>query len=324
MKKKNVSITTIAVVDAEAVLSSMRGRWVPQIFSHVNYTIILKTIMLWMKASKLMKIKELSQLLNQLRIKKYGDLDSQIFKDSGIISNNNNDFETVVCGIDIGLKEIYAVERNGFDIGRCLFLSHHPIGRFAEEIPNAMKFYEKTVFQGCSDTSFLNQEIEYQRRLYMNDNTTRESHLLESFSLNCMCIHTLADMLAYDYLNNCVSECDDVETAANTIASLPEMKSIGKKVAFCKNRNMIGTVVPIVSGGCMFSSELFSKVQCDTIIVPGYSPELESLSKKYDKNIIFGNHMALDSLGMNLLLADLNLKCDLPVSGYIYVDRLNR
>ncbi len=139
--------------------------------------------------------------------------------------------------------------------------------------------------------------------------------------LNCVCAHTLADMLAYDYLNDCFSKCCDIEEVADVISSLPEMKGTRNRVAFCKNKESLGIVVPVVSGGCMFSSKSFDKVQCDTIVVPGYCSELEQLSKQYKKNIVFGNHMALDSLGMNLLLAELNLKCDLSVSGYTYVDR---
>ncbi len=271
-----------------------------------------------------MRITELQESLDKIRIKRYGHLNSQIFRDSGIISSNGCDFETVICGIDIGLKEIYAIEKSGYDVKKCIFLSHHPIGHFSEEIPNAMKIYEKTVFQGCNDFSFLNQEIEHQRRLFLNDNVTRESSLLKYFSTNCMCIHTLADMLAHDYLSRYVAKCRDIEEIVDVLSSLPEMRSISNRVAFCKNRYDIGTVAPVVSGGCMFSSGLFDRVQCDTLIVPGYSLELEKLSENYEKNIIFCNHMALDSLGMNLLLAELNLECDLPVSGYTYVDRSNK
>ncbi len=271
-----------------------------------------------------MKIAELEESLNLMCFKRYSALDNRIFGDSGVVSSNDNDFETVICGIDIGLKEVYAIKKCSYDIRKCLFLSHHPIGHFAEEIPNAMRFYRKTVFKGCDNTGFLDQEIEYQKKLYLNDNITRESQLLELISLNCICIHTLADMLAYDYLNNCFSKCCSLEEIVNIIISLPEMKDAKVKVAIAYNNDVVGSIVPVVSGGCMFSSKLFDKVQCDTMVVPGYNAELEQLSKKYKKNIIFCNHMALDSLGMNLLLAELNLKCDLSVSGYTYVDRSDR
>jgi hypothetical protein len=149
-----------------------------------------------------------------------------------------------------------------------------------------------------------------------------------------MSSHTVADNMVYKYVKDLMDkkQPDTVSDVLDLLLEIPEYKE-GKKLGagprlFAGSPdNRAGKIaVTEMTGGTSGSKEMFEKMShagIGTIIGMHMGEEHRKEAEKHHINVVIAGHMASDSLGMNLLLDEIEKKGVeiLPVSGLIRIKR---
>ncbi|WP_048150495.1 hypothetical protein [Methanolacinia paynteri] len=260
------------------------------------------------------------------------------FFDSGILYGNlDAEISRIICGIDVGAEEIITTDR--FKTNACsdLLLSHHPEGRFARGILNVID---------CQRTLLLSMGLQ-QKKIdavidklkteliahYNSCNLLRIESFCEMLETQMMCLHTPADTLAKEYLDSLFENHDlTLGSIISRINLIPECKISEKfcgtksEILFGSGDDKAGKIFFMVTGGTSLPNELYENLSdsgVETIAAQYFSNSDIETAKKCGINVISLDHIAIDSLGMNLALDAVRRKGIpiIPISGFISVDR---
>jgi len=167
-------------------------------------------------------------------------------------------------------------------------------------------------------------------------NHNRSVDMAKILGLDFMCIHTPADNLGADFLDKLFKKkIKDLETVGDIMAllkTIPEYATAVKHkagpmiFAGSEDRSCGKIVVTEFTGGTSGAKEVYEKMAqygFGTIISMHMSEEHRQEAEKYHINVVVAGHMASDSLGMNLLLDEIEKKGIriVPCSGLIRVKR---
>lgn len=220
----------------------------------------------------------------------------------------------VLAGIDIdGSELLLARELGGID----LVIEHHPSGRALADLHSVMHL-QAGVLNGYGvpiniAESVLKPRIAEVGRKIHPINHDRSSDFARLLGMNLMCVHTPADNLGARFLVDLVNETKPelVEDVLNTLLTLPEYdraarRCSGPRLFHGDEENSCGRVaVSEFTGGTEGAKEIYEKMSqagVGTIIGMHLSEEHLAEAKKHHLNVVIAGHMASDSLGMNLLL----------------------
>ncbi len=239
------------------------------------------------------------------------------YLDSGVYNiAEDKDIKRVLVGIDIGPEEILLARALG---NIDLVIAHHPIGKGLAQLADVMdlqadmynsygvpiNIVEGLMREKISDVARSVHAINHQR-------TVDTAKLL---SVNVMASHTSADNMASRFLTNFLemrkfTRVGEVLTALKEIPEYKESIKIGAGpcVLVGSPENRCGKIAIEMTGGTEGSAKIYEKMAhagIGTSIVMHVSGEHKKEAEMANVNVILMSHMASDSLGMNLLMDEL-------------------
>lgn len=224
----------------------------------------------------------------------------------------NEEIKSLIAGIDIDTAEIMLGKNLGFD----LILAHHPRGIALLNLPDVMKLQEDAfVHHGIpiniSQKLMIKRISEVDRML-----TPRNAYLAVDsarlLNIPFMCCHTPADNNVHNFLTELFNKekpkyLKDVIDLLLTIPEYKEAKKMGfgPKIFSGDLKSKTGKIIVDMTGGTEGAKELmkkFSDSGIGTIVGMHFSEEHKKEAEENLINLVVAGHMSSDSIGMNLIL----------------------
>lgn len=281
--------------------------------------------------------------------KKYDDLNpkqqasfdreklSNPYSDTRILFDSGRLVKKVLAGIDMETPELMLAKQLG-DID--LVLAHHPEGIALADLSDVMTLQAQVL----SDygvpiniaESVIKPRISEVNRGVSPINHNRAVDAAKMLGLSFMCVHTPADNLGASFLVKLIADREEeLETVGDIIKLLEEipeyeaakkMKAGPTIFAGAEDNSCGKIVVTEFTGGTSGSKDVYEKMSqygIGTIIGMHMSEEHRKEAEKYHINVVIAGHMASDSLGMNLLIDEIEKQGIevVTISGLIRVKR---
>ncbi len=241
----------------------------------------------------------------------------------------------VLAGIDIEPAEILlAKELGNID----LIISHHPLGRALAALHEVMELQCDVLNQYGVPINvaegLMRERISEVARGINSRNHQRTVDAARLLGFNLMCIHTAADNLAAQFLRNIIESAkpeyiSDLMNVLRGISEYGEAMKIaaGPRIFVGSEENRCGKIaLTEVTGGTEGSPRLYEKMAqsgIGTVVGMHVSEEHKKEAEAAHLNMVIAGHMSSDSIGMNLILDELEKKGVeiIACSGLIRVSR---
>lgn len=248
----------------------------------------------------------------------------------------DKEIKKVLVGIDIDPAEILLVRQLG-DID--LVISHHPLGRALADMHEVMELQADVLNQYGVPINIaeglLRERISEVARGINPRNHWRTVDAARLLGINLMCLHTVADNNAARFLRDAIESqnLERVEDLMNILRGIEEYKKaiemgVGPRVFAGKPENRCGKIaLTEITGGTEGSPKLYEKMAqagIGTVVGMHVSEEHKKEAETANLNVVIAGHMTSDSLGMNIILDELEkAEIDIvPCSGLIRVSRV--
>ncbi len=249
------------------------------------------------------------------------------------------DIKTVMLGIDMEGPELLAAERlneKGKDID--LVMAHHPEGKAYAFFYDVMHLQEAALARlGIPlevGKELLKERMGEVERAVTPANHSRSVDIAVLLDIPFMCVHTPAD----NHVNNYLQKIFDTRRAKtladviNILKNIPEYTDAMKKnapprILIGDPKKKAGKVFVDMTGGTEGPKRIFSRLSqagVGTIVAMHLSEEHFKNAKTEMINVVIAGHIASDTLGLNLLLDELEKKEKMrivPCSGFVRIRR---
>jgi putative NIF3 family GTP cyclohydrolase 1 type 2 len=259
------------------------------------------------------------------------------YLDSGVWNvSEDKEIKKVLVGIDIGPAEILMAKELG-DID--LVIAHHPVGKGLAQLADVMSLQcDVLAYYGVPiniSEGLMKERISEVARGVNASNHQRTVDAAKILGVNLMNSHTPADNNAAKFLRNLI-EGKRVETVGELVGILkeiPEYKEaakigVGPKTFVGSLENRCGKIVfSEITGGTEGSPKLYEKMAnagIGTTVAMHISEEHKKEAESAHINIVIAGHISSDSLGMNLLMDELEKSGIeiIPCSGFTRFSRV--
>ncbi|MFA6190501.1 MAG: Nif3-like dinuclear metal center hexameric protein [Candidatus Staskawiczbacteria bacterium] len=260
------------------------------------------------------------------------------YMDSGVYNiSEDKEVKKVLVGIDIEPAEILLAKQLG-DID--LVIAHHPEGKGLAQLADVMHLQADVLSQyGVPINiaeSLMKIRISEVARGVNAINHQRTIDTARILGINFMNSHTPCDNLVARYLKNLIEEKkpETVGEITSLLKELPEYKEamkigVGPKIFVGSPENRVGKIaVSEITGGTEGSIKMYEKMSqagIGTVIAMHTSEEHRKEAEAAHLNIIIAGHMSSDSLGVNLLMDELEKQGIeiVPCSGFTRCSRVH-
>ena len=226
----------------------------------------------------------------------------------------------ILVGIDIGVPEILVADRlreKGKNID--LILSHHPAGRAYASYYEVMSMQSEILsLYGIPINvaeGIMEDRIKEVERKVLPVNHMRAVDVAKIFDIPFMCIHTPADNMVATYLQR-IMDGEGLQRVSDIIERLKEVleyreaarNNAGPKVIVGSPHRHAGKVFVDMTGGTEGSLKAFEKLSqagVGTIVGMHISEKHYEEAEKHHINVIVAGHIPSDTLGLNLMLDEL-------------------
>lgn len=258
------------------------------------------------------------------------------YLDSGVFNvSDDKEIKKVLVGIDIGPEEILLARELG---NMDLVIAHHPIGKGLAQLHDVMDLQcDVYNFYGVPINiaeGLMRERISEVARGVNAVNHQRTVDTAKLMGINLMNAHTSSDNMAAKFLRNFIEskKLDRVGDITSALKEIPEYKEamkigVGPKIFVGSPENRCGKIaLSEITGGTEGSPKLYQKIAnagVGTVIGMHISEEHKKEAETAHINIIIAGHMSSDSLGMNLLMDELEKQGIeiVPCSGFTRVSR---
>lgn len=259
------------------------------------------------------------------------------YSDSRILNiAKDKEIKKVLVGIDIDTAEVLLAKEIG-DID--LIISHHPLGKGLATLSEVMELQcdvlNKYGVPINIAEGLMKERISEVARGLNRVNHQKTVDAAKILGFNLICLHTVCDNLAADFLKNKIEKAKNltrIEDLLEFLKEIPEYKTAAKlgsgpKIFVGNKENRCGKIaITEVTGGTEGSPRLYEKMAIagiGTIIGMHMEEEQKREAEAANINVVIAGHMSSDSLGVNLLLDKLEKKGIeiIPCSGLIRVKR---
>src|SRR3989344_3788040 len=240
------------------------------------------------------------------------------YMDSGVMHvAEDKEIKRVLVGIDIEPAEILLAKHLG---NIDLVIAHHPEGRGLAQLADVMHLQADVLAQyGVPINvaeSLMRVRISEVARGVNAINHQRTIDMAKILGVNFMAVHTPADNMAARFVKNLIEEKNPeyVGEILDLLKTQPEYKEamklgVGPKVFVGSPENKAGKIaVTEFTGGTEGSPKIYEKMAkagIGTVIAMHTSEEHRKEAEAAHVNIVIAGHMSSDSLGMNLLMDEL-------------------
>lgn len=249
-----------------------------------------------------------------------------------------------LVGIDIGPEEVLLaneLSKNGKPID--MVWAHHPIGPALAGLHEVMHMQaEIMATYGVPINiaeSLINIRMSEVSRSVGPANHNRVIDAGRLLNIPLICTHTVTDNMVATYLKNLLNrrkkEIETVGDIMKILEEIPEYQISAKQKAgprlFAGDEDRFTGKIAVteVTGGTEGSKGMYERLALagvGTIIGMHMQEEHKKEAEKHHLNIIITGHMSSDSLGMNLLMDEVEKRGVeiIPCSGFIRVSRTKK
>jgi putative NIF3 family GTP cyclohydrolase 1 type 2 len=263
------------------------------------------------------------------------------FSDTRILTGDSEtEVKRIIVGIDMEVGEILLTyllnkdKRKKID----LIISHHPEGYALSRLFDVMKLqtdlmalYGVTV--SVAEKLMEKRISEVERRL-MPINHNRAVDVARLLGLPMMSIHTAADNCVTNYLAKLFERKKPakLKEVLKLLRAIPEYKKaaalqLPPKIVSGSEENRCGKIFVDMTGGTEGSKEVFEKFASSgvsTLVGMHISEEHLENAKKANLNVIIAGHISSDTLGLNLVLDEVEKKEKLDFISVSGFERIRR
>lgn len=258
--------------------------------------------------------------------KKFFDLEKleNPYSDTRILwGDKDKEVKRILVGIDMEGMEILLADRlreKGKEVD--LVLSHHPEGGALASLTDVMGMQadilsDVGVPPSVAESLLAERIREVERRL-LPANHLRSVDFARLLDIPFMCTHTVADNCVTTYLRKLFEEKkpDKLSDIIDLLLELPEYEDAAKngvppKILVGDKGSKAGKVFVDMTGGTEGAKDIFKNLVnagVSTLVCMHLSEEHFRKAKEAHINVIIAGHIASDSLGLNLLLDQVEKK----------------
>jgi len=243
------------------------------------------------------------------------------YLDSGIYNiADDKEIKKVLVGIDVGPEEILIARELG-DID--LVIAHHPVGKGLAQLADVMELQADVYnYYGVPINvaeALMKERISEVSRGVNSSNHQRTVDAAKLMKVSLMNSHTPCDNLAAKFLKNFIEQKNPerVGDLISILKEIPEYKEamkigVGPKIFVGSPENRCGKIaLTEITGGTEGSSKLWEKmaqVGIGTVIGMHISEEHKKEAEAAHISVVIAGHISSDSLGVNLLMDELEKK----------------
>lgn len=264
------------------------------------------------------------------------------FGDSNILYKAlDDDIKTIAVGIDIEAQELLLADRlkeKGEKID--LVIAHHPEGKGLQELYKMVRIQEDILLEAGVNVSsaekMINESFTKYSRTLMGLNYNRAVDTAKLLGLNFINFHTPADNMVHNFLTELMKEKKPykLKDVISVLLEVEEYKVAAKnqngpKIISGSEESRVGKIYIDVTGGTEASDKVYEKMEnagVGTIVGMHMSEDHLEKAKKHNINVIMAGHMSSDTLGMNLLIDEIEKinKFDkvIEMSGFYRISRI--
>jgi putative NIF3 family GTP cyclohydrolase 1 type 2 len=259
------------------------------------------------------------------------------FLDTGIYNiSEDKEIKKVLVGIDMESSEILMAKQLG-DID--LVIAHHPEGKGLANLADVMDLQADVYnYYGVPINvaeGLMRERISEVARGVNVLNHQRAIDASKLMKINFMNSHTPCDNLAAKFLKDFFDnrKCETVGDIIEALKEIPEYQEamkigVGPKVFAGSPENRCGKIaLTEITGGTEGSPKLYEKIAqagVGTAIGMHLSEAHKKEAEAANINVVIAGHMSSDSLGVNLLMDELEKQGIeiVPCSGFTRVSRV--
>lgn len=244
------------------------------------------------------------------------------YSDSGIhFGDKKRKIKTILVGIDIGVEEFLLakeLERQGTKID--LIFAHHPEGKALTNIHEVMDIQTDVLVRAGVPENIaegvLTDRISEVSRTIAPINHYKSVDAAKLLDIPFLNVHTPADNCVWNFVDKYIAKKkpETVGEILEVLKEIPEYKQACKLNAgptiFCGNENSRAgkIVVSGMTGGTGGSEKIFERMSHYGIGTEigmhiGEKHRLEAV--KHYINVVIAGHIASDSLGLNIIMDEL-------------------
>jgi putative NIF3 family GTP cyclohydrolase 1 type 2 len=261
------------------------------------------------------------------------------YLDSGVYNvSEDKEIKRVLVGIDVGPDEILMAKHlDNID----LVIAHHPMGKGLAQLADVMELQADVYnYYGVPINvaeGLMKERISEVARGVNASNHQRTVDAARLMKINLMNSHTPCDNLAAKFLKTFIEgkKLEKVGELVNALKEIPEYKEamkigVGPKIFVGSPENHCGKIaLSEITGGTEGSAKLYEKMAqagVGTIVGMHISEEHKKEAEAAHINIVIAGHISSDSLGVNLLMDELEKQGIeiIPCSGFTRVSRVNK
>ena len=240
-----------------------------------------------------------------------------------LVGDPEMEIKGLIAGIDMEGPEILLADRlreKGAHID--LVMAHHPEGMALAALHEVMGvqadlWHQYGVPINIGDSLIDKRAKEVQRAL-SPINHNRAVDAAKNLEMALMCVHTPTDNLVSVFLQDRFAKekpllVDDVVKTLNTVPEYAQASRLnaGPRIVVGAGNKRAGRIMVMMTGGTGGPEESIEKLASagvGTLVEMHIDEKLKKKAEEYHLNVIVAGHIASDSIGMNLLLDQLEAK----------------
>ncbi len=258
------------------------------------------------------------------------------YEDSAILyGDGDREVGTILVGIDIDVPELLLADRLRDAAGIDCVLSHHPSGRAYAGLWKVMELQTELMVRAGLDRSsaegFLAaRRLEVERKI-LPRNHTRAVDAARLLDIPFVCVHTPADNCAAHYIGRLLSRAGitglgDIVAALGKVDEyrLAARENAGPRIVLGQARRRAGRIYVEMTGGAEGPKAAYGPMQkagIDTLVSMHMSEEHLRSAGKSGLGAVIAGHISSDTLGLNLVLDEIDRESPLR---YICCSGFNR
>ncbi len=256
-----------------------------------------------------------------------------------LVGDPDSEVRSALVGIDMEVGEVLLADRlrsSGRPVD--LIISHHPEGRALAALNEVMAlqadlWHRLGVPINVGDALISKRMAEIQRA-FLPRNHERALDAARLLGIPFMCIHTPSDNQVNAYLSDFFARRRPrmVKDVVEALRTIPEYRTAalnrsGPAIIAGSPENRAGRIMVDMTGGTEGPQQILERLSqagVGTVVCMHYSDKHRDEAEKHQMNVVVAGHIVSDSLGLNLILDELEKKGleVIPASGLIRVSRL--
>ena len=260
------------------------------------------------------------------------------YADSRIhFAGGKKEIKTALVGIDVSMGAMVLAKELGVD----LVINHHPVGNALANLDSVMDLQIDMMEKFGLPVNIAEKLIEKRiSEVARGINPANHQAVVDAarlLKINLINIHTPADNCVAQFVTDKIKKArprfvGDILKVLNGIEEyqIAKKQGVGPVLfAGTKNNRCGKVVVSEMTGGTEGSREIYSAMAnagIGTVVGMHQSEDHRKQAEKAHINVVIAGHISSDSLGMNLILDQLEKKGlkIIPFSGLIRVSRLKK